>query len=184
MIQHSEVCFTVKNEEKNGYVCRCITRAMIEMIGEKPLAQISISELTARAGVGRVSFYRNFGSREDVLRRESDRLLREWGRRFEEMPGASLEKMFPHLFDFFLENRAFYQAVWDAGLSHIVMESIVAVIGPREETDPATAFGKAFWAHGIFGWINEWVRRGMKEDGRMMGGMLGEWGKTVSAEHT
>ena len=171
------MCFTLDNEQKSSYVRRSITRAMLELIAEKPLAQISVIELTERAGVGRVSFYRHFASREDVLRSESDRLLREWGERFEQSPDAAFEAMFLHLFDFFLENRAFYQAVWDAGLSHVVADTIVGVIGQHEESDAAVAYGKAFWAHGIFGWIDEWIRRGMREDGRTMMAMFGDLGK-------
>ena len=47
------------NEQKNTYVKKQITLALLELLKEKPLVDISISELTQKAQIGRVSFYRN-----------------------------------------------------------------------------------------------------------------------------
>ena len=69
----------MNNEQKNTYVKRQITDALLSLLKEKPLSDISVSELTDKAGIGRVSFYRNYQSKEDILREESDRLIREWG---------------------------------------------------------------------------------------------------------
>ena len=66
----------MNNEQKNTYVKRQITNALLFLLKEKPLSDISVSELTDKAGIGRVSFYRNYQSKEDILREESDRLIR------------------------------------------------------------------------------------------------------------
>ena len=55
----------MNNEQKNTYVKQQLTRALLELLQKKTLAEISVSELTERAGVGRVSFYRNFHTKED-----------------------------------------------------------------------------------------------------------------------
>ena len=73
----------MNNREKNSYVRGQILRALLELLDEKDLGSVSVSELTERAGVGRASFYRNFESKEDVLRRESRRLTQEWRQRWE-----------------------------------------------------------------------------------------------------
>ena len=55
------------NQENNA-----ITRESIEIspaiIGEKRSEKITISELVQRAGVSRAAFYRNYGSKEEILR--------------------------------------------------------------------------------------------------------------------
>ena len=43
--------------------------ALVELLESKPLSAISVSELTQRAGVSRVTFYRNYDSIEEVLER-------------------------------------------------------------------------------------------------------------------
>ena len=48
------------NLKKNQYVKSEITKALLELLKEKDLNEISIREITTRAQVGRVSFYRNY----------------------------------------------------------------------------------------------------------------------------
>ena len=67
------------NAAKNSYVKNRITQAEIALLEEKPLTDISISEITERAEVSRNSFYRNYGSKEDVLREYILRIVDEWG---------------------------------------------------------------------------------------------------------
>ena len=48
-------------------VKEAIAIALIDLMRTQPLNQISIKDIVARAGVGRSSFYRNFGRKEDIL---------------------------------------------------------------------------------------------------------------------
>lgn len=45
----------------------CIVSALLKLIYEKPLSTITISELTKKAGVSRMTFYRNYDSKEEVF---------------------------------------------------------------------------------------------------------------------
>ena len=54
--------------KNNKIVTESITIALIQLMEKKDFHDISITELTKRAGVGRVSFYRNFDDKEDILR--------------------------------------------------------------------------------------------------------------------
>ena len=58
----------MSNEGQNTYVIEHITEALIKLLQEKPIGDITISELCNLAGIGRASFYRNFESKEDILR--------------------------------------------------------------------------------------------------------------------
>ena len=44
-----------------------IADALLELCAEKPFPDISISEITDRADVGRATYYRHFSSKEDVI---------------------------------------------------------------------------------------------------------------------
>ena len=55
----------MKKKEKN--VSEYITEALLELLTEKNLNEISISELTDKANVSRVSFYRNFNSKNEII---------------------------------------------------------------------------------------------------------------------
>ena len=44
-----------------------IALALLELLNVKPFDRISITEITEKASVSRVSYYRHFSSREDIL---------------------------------------------------------------------------------------------------------------------
>ena len=56
-----------KRKEENMRVKNSITKALFHLMHKKSFSDISISELIRVAGVARVSFYRNYDSKEDVL---------------------------------------------------------------------------------------------------------------------
>ncbi len=157
---------SMNNEQKNTYVKKQITAALLALLKEKPLSEISISELTSRAEIGRVSFYRNYGSKEDILKEESDRLIGEWGKLYESNPESAPQTLFPSLFDFYRDHKDFYTTLYEAGMSSIMMETIVGTIRITPEMQNLEAYMKSFWAYGIYGWMLEWIKRGMQESGK------------------
>ena len=54
-------------KKKKSAVKRRICEAVLDLLGEKSVAEIRISELTEKAKVARASFYRNFNSFDEVL---------------------------------------------------------------------------------------------------------------------
>ena len=55
-----------------------ITESFIELLKEKSIDDISIYELADYAKVGRVSFYRNFSDKDDILRYYIDTETSKW----------------------------------------------------------------------------------------------------------
>lgn len=51
----------------NDYTRQYITNALIKLMQIKDYKDITISEITEKAGVGRVTYYRNFKSKEDII---------------------------------------------------------------------------------------------------------------------
>ena len=156
----------MNNEQKNTYVKKQITATLIDLLKKKSLSEISISELTDKAGIGRVSFYRNYQSKEDILKEESNRLIKEWGKLYESNPESAPETLFPSLFDFYRDHREFYTTLYNAGMSSIMMETIVGTIQITPDMKNLEAYIKSFWAYGICGWLLEWIKRGMPESGK------------------
>lgn len=150
-----------KKQETNAFVRECITTALIRYMKEKPLADVSVTELVRRAGVARVSFYRNFESKEDVIRQHLLLLIREWGARFEERgePSALLGTLLEH----FYLHKDFYLLLYKQNLSSMIYENIRDACRLDLASGNVERYGKAMFAGAIFGWIDEWARRGMPE---------------------
>ena len=69
MEQRSRIVSPFSNEARNAYVIEHITDALLKLLKEKSLQEISISEIVDTAGVGRTSFYRNYETNEDVVKK-------------------------------------------------------------------------------------------------------------------
>lgn len=46
-----------------------------------------------------------------------------------------------------------------------MMETIIGTIQIMPEMPNLEAYMKSFWAYGIYGWMLEWIKRGMQEGG-------------------
>ncbi len=51
----------------NMFVTDCITTALFDLLKNKPMEDITITEIINRAGVSRMGFYRNYTSKEDII---------------------------------------------------------------------------------------------------------------------
>lgn len=66
----------------------------------------------------------------------------------------------------------FYMILYDNNLTDMILDTIKDVSGPKAEMDNKEAYGKAFIAYGIYGWLMEWMSRGMKESEEEINAML------------
>ncbi len=162
------------NQEKNSYVRSQILNTLLDMMKEQDIHDIVISSLTERAGVGRASFYRNFASKEDVLRQEANRLAGEWKQGYEREEHTAPSEILVSLLDFYKEHSDFYLALYRAGLADMVLDILLEQVEISPELPNAAAYLRSSVAYLIFGWIVEWMKRGMPESGTELGKMIAE----------
>ena len=166
MKQTAKPVSPMSNEGRNAYVTEHITSAMLSLLKEKPLSEISISELCGRAGVGRVSFYRNFQEKEDILKEYTRQLFREWtGALAEEPP---LDELIRRMFSHFEAHRDFYALLQKRGLVWLLKDAILSACGFRPEQEAVNAYAAAFAAYSLYGWVEVWFMRGMRESAEEM----------------
>ena len=67
-----------KNEYKNSIVKESFTDALFNLMTKKDFNNITISELSKKAGVSRLSFYRNYNSKEDIIINYLDTTANLW----------------------------------------------------------------------------------------------------------
>lgn len=103
--------------EVNSYVHSQILKTLLEMMRVDNFNSITISRLTAKAEVGRASFYRNYQTKEDVLRQEAERLNNELNNiRRNDDPNDYRLKLLRTL-DFYKANSDFYMTIYNAAAS-------------------------------------------------------------------
>jgi len=155
----------MNNEQKNTYVRKQITDTLLKLLKSRSLDAISISEITDTAKVGRVSFYRNYKDKADILVQESQRLLSQWGDLFARKDDKEYQMDFLDMFNFFQRNKDFYLTLYNANQKELILEAYLSQARVSESTSNLEAYLKSFWAYGVYGWIIEWIGRGMQESG-------------------
>ena len=168
----------MNNQEKNTYVRQYILSALLELMNTQDFAAISIQALVDAAGVGRASFYRNFASKEDVLQQESVRLTNEWKTNFEQKypdgaPGQD-NLWLISLLDFYKDHAEFYLALYRAGLSNIMLETVLGYFDRSPEISNGLAYLNSAIGYMLYGWVHEWMNRGMQESGTELARMFAE----------
>ncbi len=154
----------MNNQEKNTYVKDHITKALLKLLEMHNINEISIRDLCNEAGVGRASFYRNYDAKEDVIRQYAQYLLKEWEKKLEAEHPAGMSDMFISLLRHYRENALFYTMLYKQNMSSIILDAITNKMGISDDLSDDEAYQRSFFAYGIYGVINEWISRGMKQD--------------------
>ncbi|MCI9234297.1 MAG: TetR/AcrR family transcriptional regulator [Bacilli bacterium] len=151
------------SNEKDTYVSEKITDTLLKLLKGYTLKEISISFLCDEAGVGRASFYRNFESKEDVLIKYDTKLIKQWGKEYENDKNSTPESLIPSLLIHYKRYKDFYLMMYRNGLSDIVLKTILKACELEKKKTNMEAYVTSFIGYGIFGIVNEWIKRGMQE---------------------
>lgn len=152
-----------------GYVQIQVTEALLRLLSKKPYGKITVSDIVAEAGIGRASFYRNYIDKDDVIRKQLRRLILLWHKKAEaELPTNWQLSLMEHYY----ENRDFYLPINQAGLSYMQLENILSLAGPKETDSNLEAYFHSLLAYSVFGWIIEWMNRGMQESPKQLSVMM------------
>ncbi len=158
----------MSNEGRNTYVMEHLTDALLTLLRDYPLSDISVSSLCDTAGVGRASFYRNFETKEDILRLHLNHLFSEWTDVCGQSETMPLSTLIQSIFSHFEKHRDFYELLNRRNLIFLLKDVIIGLCGPKPEHSNAEAYAKAFVAYTLYGWIEVWFQRGMKESAKEM----------------
>lgn len=153
----------MSNEGRNAYVIEHLKNTLLELLSEKPMNDISISELVEKAKVGRASFYRNYEQKEDILKALINDLFREWIDEWQKNDGSPLNEQIRILITHFEKHFNFYKLLNDRGLTYLLKDVIIGLYGPKPEHEKEQAYATAYFAYVLYGWIDVWFQRGMRE---------------------
>lgn len=162
----------MKRKDAGDFIKECIADAFVRLLRDRPLEQISIQEITDCADVGRVTYYRNFNSKEDILFYKLNRTIEAWYRQLDAQIRTDKYLLLVGFLRLILSARELFELLYRNGLSHIVLRSFSAQIGPKREGIGLDLYEKAFLTYGLFGLTDAWIKTGMKQPPEEIGRLL------------
>lgn len=145
-------------------VIECLSDALIILMKKKPLSKIKISELCEKAGVSRISYYRNYSSFEDILIDYLNTKTKTWWEKYTKDGLYNVSANFwNELSSLYLENKEFIELLYKNNLSSIVKKHIFSVCGPREGFSKSEEYASSVIAGALFGYLDRWFTNGMEK---------------------
>jgi AcrR family transcriptional regulator len=141
-----------------------IAQSLILLMQKKPYADISISEITVRAGVNRSTYYRNFNSKEDIVKFYINEIDYEYRHVFNknEPYKIHLERLFTH----YLKYKKEFILIYKNNLAYLVLEILNDFYKPlkKEKTISLEEQVKIYWYNGaVYNSFLRWVSNEMRE---------------------
>lgn len=171
------------NLKKNAITKESIFTALMIVMEKKDFHKISITELTARAGVSRMAFYRNYAILEDVL---IDHLTDFFSKCEEQLISIGLEDTYEVMHMFFSSFRTekrFMMNLIDSNLAHLLLERSNSyllemckeLVCDKSYSPEKERYVIKFMVGGFFNATVEWFQDGLQQSDEYMAQLLYEY---------
>ena len=168
---------TNKRKEANRQVKEKITEALFALLKEKPLHEISVTEITKKAGVARVSFYRNYDTKEDVMATLVEDVLELFRSKVGADPGLGFYCYENVLlsFQFFYEWRDYFVDMYRSNFAALLLESLNSFHESMMGSMPQSSIERYqlyMYIGALFDVATVWLQNGAKESAEEMAQMI------------
>lgn len=136
------------------------------MAGGFGLSRLEIPRLQARKREhlrGADIFLPQLRRKEDIGKAYVEHLFQDWVDRWKETPDLPVREVVRIVFSHFEANREFYTMLNERGLVYLLKDIILNLCGFNPEQEMFSAHSSAYVAFFLYGCIEVWFRRGMRD---------------------
>ena len=156
-----------------------IFQALMILMKKKDYNDITVTEITKKAGVSRMAYYRNYESKEDILTTYLDDLFQDYLQSVLKNIGPDMSELYIGFFKYFRSQEDFLKMIIKANLNSLLlkkfdeyMEFILNMVFLQIEPSTVNKYELHYAAGGIYKVLIEWVRGGMKESDKEMADII------------
>ena len=173
--QYEHPTYALSNEDSHRLTIESIEEAMLLLLEETPLSEITITDIVKKAGVSRGAFYRNYTSKEDILHSMS---MKYATAAFLKMHSFKDDKdpsnYWIGLFDCAIEHRSFYELIAKNNLSYIFTHCTKQLIDMAQIPEGVNKYNLSYIIGAISSVFEDWVKNGMTDSPKEMADYLVE----------
>ena len=158
-----------RSKKSTAFLKECMADALLLLMQKKPFDKISIQEIAEKAGVGRATWFRHFSSKSDAVTFKLVCLWEQWCETHQLQ--ARSQYTLDNALDFFSFNysiRALYRQLYDADLQPAIYNAFSQIMAPQRPEDALECYRNRFYSYGLFGMMDEWIRRDYQETPKEM----------------
>ena len=161
------------------YLKSCILESVFNQLEVKAIDQISITDIASNAGVSRMTIYRYYDSKEDIIRKYVKESYEAY---IKEAGSLNLDAiaLAPYFFDYFRRNSDKIELLIRRNLFHLVSENFVDYVkrytnlvnNKPNLSEMHLSYFYAYTASGMLSMVKTWIESGMKESNDEMSEIL------------
>lgn len=152
---------------KSKYVRECIVTSLIELMKKQDYYSISITDITAKAGVSRMAYYRNYKSKDDILNTYMDEVGQAIHNEVAESRGNNdYYRYFLALFEQLGKYSDIGMVAYRANLGDLIRKNInknVLLSFPPEDDSAEAKYKRLLIAGAFYNVFSEWLAGGKRE---------------------
>lgn len=149
----------MKGQELAQQSRRAITAALLDLMEKHPYEKITVKDIADKAGVARLTFYRNFSDKEDVLRNYLQGMFSAYMGELDQE--AALVDALTVCFSYWKSHGDFTKLLIENRIEHILFQPFKEYVGAVLEhyglSTRLTDVQKEFIAGGLFFSMVDWV---------------------------
>lgn len=156
------------------YLKECLADALIELLKEKPLEKITVDEMVRKAGVGRATYFRSFRAKPEAITFKFIRMWEIWCDEHQVKTRSRFDlNNALSFFEFNASLQEIIETVYQAGLQEAIHAAFCSILLTASSTlDESDLYRENFYAQGLYGLFDVWVRRGFQESPEEMAELL------------
>lgn len=120
-----------KRKQSNILARECLIHALMSLLETRPLSSISITELTRKAGVSRMTYYRNYRSLDEIFTTYLDDIFTSYRNDVCGWPDKGNYndyKNMLHCYSYFHAHRDFIRCLLKCGMGDILLQALTGYI--------------------------------------------------------
>lgn len=152
----------VSNNENNRFTKECIYEALWELLKQYPYDSIKITQIAKKAGVSRNAIYRNFESKDMIIRKRLSDTYEDFVKMINETEISSYEEYIAIVFEFLCGKRELAETLIRADLTKFLLEPFLYVKGSYK-TETENSLYENYRIGGTFSVYITWLLTDCKE---------------------
>ena len=170
----------MKNADQKAFFQGCLYTALIDLMEIMPYDKINIGVLCDKAGVSRMTYYRSYNNKEDILLQHLDECFAMY---LADLPVQDFFGVALSFFQFWQgQEREFLIAVVRSGLSAQLMDKFYGYLDqiiPQMVSEEVQPFVKSFLAGGLYKMLMDWMKTGTQTPPEEMAAFLAAGSKSL-----
>lgn len=140
-----------------------IAQSLMDLMQDTKFESITIKQICNKAGVYRSTYYRNFQSKEDIIKYKLSMIMNEYLEEYNKQEEKTNEKYFLVLFNSFKRYDKFLKTIHKQKQSSILQQVLLEYFQKIQINEKTEKYDMYYHLGGIYNFIICWIENDMEE---------------------